>query len=129
MSKRNLSPLLCGSALLSLTFGTSLFYIEQQFSYLATTLVTMGGMVLLVLFGLIIRYSFSQNHNIERGRGFSFKRWKKLVTIFCVVTASIAFVGTSHYLANNSEVRWDITQNKQHTLSKNSVEYISTLSK
>jgi ABC-type uncharacterized transport system involved in gliding motility auxiliary subunit len=129
MSKRNLSPLLCGSALLSLTFGTSLFYIEQQFSYLATTLVTMGGMVLLVLFGLIIRYSFSQNHNIERGGGFSFKRWKKLVTIFCVVTASIAFVGTSHYLANNSEVRWDITQNKQHTLSKNSVEYISTLSK
>jgi ABC-type uncharacterized transport system involved in gliding motility auxiliary subunit len=129
MSKRNLSPLLCGSAILSLTFGTSLFYIEQQFSYLATTLVTMGGMVLLVLFGLIIRYSFSQNHNIERGGGFSFKRWKKLVTIFCVVTASIAFVGTSHYLANNSEVRWDITQNKQHTLSKNSVEYISTLSK
>jgi ABC-type uncharacterized transport system involved in gliding motility auxiliary subunit len=129
MSKPNLSPLLCGSALLSLTFGTSLFYIEQQFSYLATTLVTMGGMVLLVLFGLIIRYSFSQNHNIERGGGFSFKRWKKLVTIFCVVTASIAFVGTSHYLANNSEVRWDITQNKQHTLSKNSVEYISTLSK
>jgi ABC-type uncharacterized transport system involved in gliding motility auxiliary subunit len=129
MSKRNLSPLLCGSALLSLTFGTSLFYIEQHFSYLATTLVTMGGMILLVLFGLIIRYSFSQNHNIERGGGFSFKRWKKLVTIFCVVTASIAFVGTSHYLANNSEVRWDITQNKQHTLSKNSVEYISTLSK
>jgi ABC-type uncharacterized transport system involved in gliding motility auxiliary subunit len=129
MSKRNLSPLFCGSALLSLTFGTSLFYIEQQFSYLATTLVTMGGMVLLVLFGLMIRYSFGQNHNIERGGGFSFKRWKKLVTIFCVVTASIGFVGTSHYLANNSEVRWDITQNKQHTLSKNSVEYISTLSK
>jgi ABC-type uncharacterized transport system involved in gliding motility auxiliary subunit len=129
MSKRNLSPLFCGSALLSLTFGTSLFYIEQQFSYFATTLVTMGGMVLLVLFGLMIRYSFGQNHNIERGGGFSFKRWKKLVTIFCVVTASIGFVGTSHYLANNSEVRWDITQNKQHTLSKNSVEYISTLSK
>lgn len=129
MSKRNLSPLFCGSALLSLTFGTSLFYIEQQFSYFATTLVTMGGMVLLVLFGLMIRYSFGQNHNIEQGGGFSFKRWKKLVTIFCVVTASIGFVGTSHYLANNSEVRWDITQNKQHTLSKNSVEYISTLSK
>jgi ABC-type uncharacterized transport system involved in gliding motility auxiliary subunit len=128
MNKRNLLPLFCGFALLSLTFGLSLFYVEQQFSYLAIVLTTLGGIAFLVLLSLIIKHSFGQTNSDGRITLFSFKRWKKLIIVCCIVTVSIGFIGVSHYLANHSNVRWDVTQNKQHTLSNNTIEYISTLS-
>jgi ABC-type uncharacterized transport system involved in gliding motility auxiliary subunit len=127
MNKRNLLPLFCGFALLSLTFGVSLFYVEQQFSYLAIALTALGGIAFLVLLSVIIKHSFGQTNSAGRITLFSFKRWKKLIIFFCIVTVSIGFIGVSHYLANHSNVRWDVTQNKQHTLSKNTIEYISTL--
>jgi ABC-type uncharacterized transport system involved in gliding motility auxiliary subunit len=127
MNKRNLLPLFCGFALLSLTFGLSLFYVEQQFSYLAIVLTTLGGIAFLVLLSLIIKHSFGQTNSAGRITLFSFKRWKKLIIVCCIVTVSIGFIGVSHYLANHSNVRWDVTQNKQHTLSSNTIEFISSL--
>jgi ABC-type uncharacterized transport system involved in gliding motility auxiliary subunit len=127
MNKRNLLPLFCGFALLSLTFGLSLFYVEQQFSYLAIVLTTLGGIAFLVLLSLIIKHSFGQTNSAGRITLFSFKRWKKLIIVCCIVTVSIGFIGVSHYLANHSNVRWDVTQNKQHTLSNNTIEFISSL--
>jgi ABC-type uncharacterized transport system involved in gliding motility auxiliary subunit len=127
MHKRNLLPLFCGFALLGLTLGLSLFYVEQQFSYLAIALTALGGIAFLVLLSVIIKHSFGQTNSAGRITLFSFKRWKKLIIFFCIVTVSIGFIGVSHYLANHSNVRWDVTQNKQHTLSKNTIEYISTL--
>jgi ABC-type uncharacterized transport system involved in gliding motility auxiliary subunit len=50
-----------------------------------------------------------------------------LAIVTCIVTGSIAFIGISHYLANNSTIRWDVTKYKQHTLSNNTIEYLSTL--
>jgi ABC-type uncharacterized transport system involved in gliding motility auxiliary subunit len=127
MNKRNLLPLFCGFALLGLTLGLSLFYVEQQFSYFAIALTALGGIAFLVLLSLIIKHSLGQTNSARRITLFSFKRWKKMTIVFCIVTVSVGFIGVSHYLANNSNVRWDVTQNKQHTLSNNTIEYISTL--
>ncbi|MFT6284747.1 MAG: ABC-type uncharacterized transport system involved in gliding motility auxiliary subunit [Arenicella sp.] len=127
MNKRNLLPLFCGFALLSFIFGLSLFYIEQQFSYLATALAVIGGVVFFVLLSLIIKHSFGQYKSTGWVSLFSFRRWKRLAMVICIVTGSIAFIGVSHYLANNSSVRWDVTQDKQHTLSNNTIDYVSTL--
>ena len=127
MNHPSLLPLFCGLALLSLTLGLSLFYIEQQLSYLASALAAIGGIAFLVLLTLIIKHSVGQDTPTGWKTLFSFKRWKKLGIVFCIVTASIAFIGISHYLANHSNVRWDVTQGKQHTLSNNTIEYISTL--
>jgi ABC-type uncharacterized transport system involved in gliding motility auxiliary subunit len=127
MNNRNLLPLFCGVALLSLTFGLSLFYVEQQFSYYAIALTALGGIAFFVLLSVIIKHRFGQTNSARRITFFSFKRWKKLTIVFCIVTVSIGFIGVSHYLANHSNVRWDVTQNKQHTLSNNTIEYISTL--
>ena len=127
MNKRNLLPLFCGFALLSLTLGLSLYYVEQQFSYLAIALTALGSIAFLVLLSVIIKHSFGQTNSAGRITLFSFKRWKKLIIVFCIVTGSIGFIGVSHYLANHWKVRWDVTQNKQHTLSNNTIEYISTL--
>jgi len=133
MNKSILLLLFCGFALLSLIIGSSLVYIEQQFSYLATVLVVSGGIAFFVLLTLIIRHSESQSRSQYKSTSvvsfFSLKRWKKLAMVFCIIIASIGFIGISHYLANHSNIRWDVTQYKQHTLSNQTIEYVSTLSK
>jgi ABC-type uncharacterized transport system involved in gliding motility auxiliary subunit len=127
MNYRSLLPFFCGLALLSLIIGISLFYIEQQFNYLASTLVAFGGIVCSVLLSLIITDGFGQETPTGRVTLFSFKRWKKLALVFCIVTGSMVFIGVSHYWASHSNVRWDVTQDKQHTLSNHTIEYVSTL--
>jgi ABC-type uncharacterized transport system involved in gliding motility auxiliary subunit len=129
MNKRNLLPLFCVFGLLCLILGLSLVYIKQQFSYLAMTLAAIGGIVFVVQISLINRHSSSQDNSTRWVSPLSFKRWKKLSMVICIVTGSMAFIGVSHYLANNSNLRWDVTQDKQHTLSNNTKEYVSTLAK
>ena len=129
MNKRNLLPLFCVFGLLCLILGFSLVYIKQQFSYLAMTLAAIGGIVFVVQISLINRHSSNQDNSSRWVSPFSFKRWKKLSMVICIVTGSMAFIGVSHYLANNSNLRWDVTQDKQHTLSNNTKEYVSTLAK
>ena len=127
MNYRCLLPLFCGLALFSLIIGLSLLYIEQQFSYLASILSAFGGIAFLVLLSLIITHGFGQATRTEWVTPFNFKRWKKLALIFCIVSFSMVIIGVSHYLASHSNVRWDVTQDKQHTLSNNTIEYVSTL--
>jgi len=127
LMKHFLLPLCCGVALLSFTLGLALFYIEQQFSYLASTLAVISGIAFLVLLRLLTKQSFGQDQSTGLGSFYGFKRWKKLAMVFGIVTASIGFIGISHYLANNSSIRWDVTQDQQHTLSTNTIEYVSTL--
>ena len=127
MNKHTFLALCCGVALLSLILGLSIFFIEQQFSYLATALAVIGGVAFFVILSLIIKRSFGQNKSTGWVSSYSFKRWKKLATVICIATGSIVFIGVNHYLANNTNVRWDVTQDKQHTLSNNTIEYVSTL--
>jgi ABC-type uncharacterized transport system involved in gliding motility auxiliary subunit len=127
MNKQTVLPLFWVFALLSLILGLSLFYIEQQFSYLAMTLVVIGGGAFFVLLSLIIKHRVGQTKSTGLQSLFSLKRWKKLLIVFCIITGSIAFIGGNFYLANNSNIRWDVTKDKQHTLSKHTIEYVSTL--
>jgi len=127
MKKSVFLPIFCGFALLNLIFGLSLFYIEQQFSYLVSGLVILGGISFVVLLSVFIKQCFGQTKSPDFKGLFSLKRWKKFAIVSCIVTGSIGFIGISHYLANNSNIRWDVTQDKQHTLSKNTIEYLSSL--
>ena len=119
--------LLCGVALLSFILGLSLFYVDQQFSYLACVLAVIGGIAFFVLLSLIFKHSSGEGKSVGLGRHFRITRWKKLFIVFSIVTGSAVFIGVSHYIANNSSIRWDVTQDKQHTLSNNTLEYVSTL--
>lgn len=127
LMKHFLLPLCCAFALLSFTLGLGLFYIEQQFSFLASTLVALGAMAMIVLFSLLTKLRFGHDNSSGVGRIYSPKRWKKLAMVFCILTASITFIGISHYLAHHWHIRWDVTQNKQHTLSTKTIAYVSTL--
>ena len=122
-----LLPLCCGVTLFSFTLGLGLFYIEQQFSYLAGIFAVTGGIAFIVLLSLINKHRFDQRNQTGLAHFLNPKRWKKLAIVLGIVTASIIFIGISHYLAKNSSIRWDVTQNQQHTLSTNTIEYVSTL--
>ena len=127
MNNPFLLALFCGFALLSLIFGLSTFYIEQQFSYLASVFTVIGGITFFILLSLIIKHSSGRVKSPGLNRIFSLKRWKKLAIILGIVAGSVTFIGLSHYFANQSNVRWDVTQDKQHTLSNHTLDYVSTL--
>jgi len=139
-----LLPLFCGLSLMSLALGLSLFYIEQQLSYLTIGLLSCSGIALIILLGMLIAYRFS-TANAKLGSFselttpvklssstklvalFEPKRWKKFATVMFIIIASVTFIGGSNYLANSSTLRWDITKDKQHTLSANTVEFVRVL--
>jgi ABC-type uncharacterized transport system involved in gliding motility auxiliary subunit len=122
-----LLPLSCSVAFLSLCFGLALFFIEQQFTYLASMFVVIGGVTFIVMFRIMIKRRSGQQRSSGSSSTFNPKSWRKVARVFSIVVASITFIGVSHYIANNTNIRWDVTQNQQHTLSRNSIEYVSTL--
>ncbi|GAC30737.1 GldG family protein [Brumicola pallidula] len=121
-----LLPFFCGLSLFVLALGVALFYIEQELSYLSTGLLICSGMVLIILLGMAITYRFN-TANSRLVTIFEPKRWKKFATVMMITIASVTFIGGSNYLANSSTLRWDITKDKQHTLSANTVEFVSVL--
>jgi ABC-type uncharacterized transport system involved in gliding motility auxiliary subunit len=121
-----LLPFFCGLSLLVLALGVALFYIEQQLSYLSIGLLICSGTVLVILLGIAITYRVN-TANSRLVTIFEPKRWKKFATVMLITIVSVAFIGGSNYLANSSTLRWDITKDKQHTLSANTVEFVSVL--
>ncbi|MFT6085029.1 MAG: ABC-type uncharacterized transport system involved in gliding motility auxiliary subunit [Glaciecola sp.] len=133
-----LLPLCFGLLLLFLAAGASIFYIDQRLSYLTIGLLSISAIFLIIFLGMLITYRFSTTKAdivmplreatpISVAASFELSRWKRLATVTIVMIASLSFISGSNYLANNSTLRWDITKDKQHTLSTNTVEFIRVL--
>lgn len=118
---------LSGFMLLSLIFSLSFFYIEQQLTYLVGSLIVLTGL----LFVVFVYLSLNLNTNdLKHRKSIKFLRlaqWQIFIRILTIFIASITFICGSNYLANNSNIRWDVTQAKQHTLSSNTIEFIRSL--
>lgn len=126
--KSFLLPFSCGTALLSFILGLALFYIEQQFTYLGCILAVMGSTAFIVLLKLMTTASATEKPAIAVSNIFSLKRLKKSAMVICIVVASVSFIGVSHFIASKMNVRWDVTQNQQHTLSTKTMDFVSALS-
>lgn len=124
---RTLIPYLCGFSLLSFTLGLSILYIEQKLSYLSGCLAACGGIGFLLVLYWMINRRYGQAKLNTQTTYIPPKGWKKLAIILCIVAGSLTFIGVSHYLANSTTIRWDVTQDKQHTLSENTIAFISKL--
>lgn len=125
-------PILYGLSLIGLALGASLFYIEQQLSFLALALLISSGLLLIVLIVVTIAYRFSATNlglqvPLSDKALWLPKQWKKLGVIIAIAVTSFTFIGLSNYLAVNSEIRWDVTKDKQHTLSANTIEFLDAL--
>ncbi|AEP31358.1 GldG family protein [Brumicola nitratireducens] len=136
LSSRSVSraspPILFGLSLIGLALGASLFYIEQQLSFLALALLISSGLLLIVIIVVTLAYRFrATTSELELPRSDKVqllpKQWKKLGVIIAIAVTSVTFIGLSNYLAANSELRWDVTKGKQHTLSANTIEFLGAL--
>jgi ABC-type uncharacterized transport system involved in gliding motility auxiliary subunit len=143
---KKLLPALIGAALLLFILGLALFYIDAQFSLLSLNLascLTLGGGI---AFFVLLKLNSHLNHTeakaikaacnatnsaaTNQGKAkpiFIGARGKKVCIIFAMIIASIGFLAISHYAANSITTRWDVTASQQHTLTKNTIEFISTL--
>ena len=132
-----LLPLLTGFTLFVFILGLSLFYIDGEFTLLAWSLascLTNSGAILLIALLSLRNKLFKAVANddvksIKAAQGLPTKQWKKVLLVFSMFIGSLVFLGISHYAANSIIFRWDITENKQHTLSKNTLAFISSLNK
>jgi ABC-type uncharacterized transport system involved in gliding motility auxiliary subunit len=133
-----LLPFCLGLLLLVLAVAASLYYVDQRLSYLTIGLLSISATFLIIFLGMAITSRFSdikaaivkpvrEVTPISVAASFELNRWKKLAAMAFVIIASLSFIGGSNYLANNSTLRWDITKDKQHTLSTNTVEFVSVL--
>lgn len=125
-------PILYGLSLVGLAFGTSLFYIEQQLSFLALALLISSGLLFIVIIVVSIAYRFRATKlglellRSDKAQSLP-KQWKKFGLVIVIAVTSVTFIGLSNYLAANSELRWDVTKDKQHTLSANTIEFLGAL--
>ena len=130
-------PVLMGLTLFAFALGVSLLYVDGQFTLLPWSLascLTIGGAVLFIallsLRNKLFKVAANADANsIKVAQGLPTKQWKKVLLVFSMFVGSLVFLGISHYVANSIIFRWDITGNKQHTLSKNTLAFISNLNK
>ncbi|MFT5760047.1 MAG: ABC-type uncharacterized transport system involved in gliding motility auxiliary subunit [Alteromonadaceae bacterium] len=138
---KNLLPIFAGIAVFIFVLGLSLFYITGLFSVLswslANVLTIFGGIAFIILLSLMNKLSNTDDKSLQVAQGSHKKsidkpasnraRWNKSFIVFIMVIGSFTFIGISHYIASSITVRWDVTIDKQHTLSKNTKEFIGTL--
>jgi ABC-type uncharacterized transport system involved in gliding motility auxiliary subunit len=107
-------------ALISLSAGAAYFYIEQQLDLLTLVLLSLGGISLLTY----LYASFKTQRLLSKS---NLSRWK--LTLFTLGVAGLCgvFLLGSNYLAFSSSVRWDVTKNKQHTLTANTLAFVENL--
>ena len=121
-----------GLSLIGLALGASLFYIEQQLSYLALAVLIGSGLLLIVMLVMTVAYQLvAANPKLKAPRNEQAqsapKQWKKFAVVIVIMVSSVTFIGLSNYLAARSELRWDVTKDKQHTLSVNTIEFLGAL--
>lgn len=124
-----LLPFLMGLGLFSFVLGLSLFYIEQAFSYLAAIFFVSGSIALLALLSSMIRRRFGATKSTGLLRFINSRRVKTLALVLCIASGSLAFIVGTNYVANTSTLRWDVTQDKQHTLSSNTIAFVGALTR
>lgn len=124
-------PIFIGVALFIFTIGLSLFYIEGHFNLftlsLASSLTFTSFIISIALISFYYRINTRGANAVKTTSYETIKRWPRTMLIFSIIVGSVVFLGAINYGANSFSTRWDVTENKQHTLSKNTVDFISTL--
>lgn len=129
-------PVFIGMALFIFTLGLSLFYIDGHFALLSLSLASVltisGGISFVALFGLTKKLANADAKSMKvtsnfNHQGANTSRRKQIVIVLTMIIASVVFIGLSHYVANSITTRWDVTMGEQHTLSKNTTQFVSTL--
>ena len=90
-------------------------YVEQSVSFLPIA-VAMSGLLLL-LFSLLYK-------DKAKNKTLGFLAWEKAGVIAAVIAFSAIFLAGVNYVSNRFEYRWDVTLDKQHTLTQATEDFI-----
>jgi len=105
-----------------ISWGGASVYIEQSADFLSILLTLLGLRSLSISFKRRDE-STHKRHNVKS----HVKRWKNHGVLAGLITLGAIFTVAINYIAFSMPYRWDVTQGKQHTLAKNTLEYIASL--
>lgn len=109
-----------------LSWGGATLYIEQSADSLSLLLIVLGLFCLSLSFKQNIE-PWQKSPKKQRPQVSHFDRWKKRGLLAGSVFLGLTFTIAINYFAYTSPYRWDVTQAKQHTLEKSTIEYIHQL--
>ncbi|MBL4869152.1 MAG: GldG family protein [Pseudomonadales bacterium] len=118
-NNHNKSPYLFVFGLLCLAAAGSYFYVEQLTNGILLTLTLLG---LLSIF--LTGYKSLTNQSSRRWYRL---QWKKISFIIAIVFFSSSFLVGINYYTFNLPYRWDVTHDKQHTLTKNTIDIVNAI--
>jgi len=104
--------------LICLTWGLFSFYVEQTMGILTMVLVFLGSLSFLICF--IKKKRIIQKYSNK-------SQWKQTGIFSLLVLLSLIFFVGINTFAYSLPWRWDVTQNKQHTLTESTIEFIQGL--
>lgn len=115
--KQNL-PVLLATGLVCLIYAACYSYIEDKIDKFFMLAVFSGTLCLLVLFIYKVKYLFYLIKSF---------RFKKNATVFIISFLFVIVYIQVNYLAVKYDHSWDLTKGKQHTLTKETVNYLKQL--
>jgi hypothetical protein len=99
-------------------------YVEQHADTVSIVLLLIGLTSLLTCF--IYKEKTSPETSCSKQHSFQWKKWGIVIT---VVSLSCLFYAAANYFAYSLPYRWDVTQEKQHTLTASTIEFIQKINK
>jgi len=108
------------------SWGSASFYIEQSTGTLSIFLIVLGFILLCLSFKRGDE-SVDKMFQIKAPALSYTKRWKKLGIMTSFLILVVSFTIMINYIAFSLPYRWDVTQDKQHTLANSTVEYMKSL--
>lgn len=111
-------PLLFGIGAVCFLYGAGYIYVENHFSPLAIIISLIGA--------LCIWVSIFELRKHTQGSVKVFQ-WRKYGFILLVVTLSLIFLVGINYLSYRYNLRWDVTEARQHTLTESTTRVIKAL--
>ncbi|MBL4674156.1 MAG: Gldg family protein [Arenicella sp.] len=120
LSHNNTRALLFVLGIICLTWSSVSWYVEQSIDSISIALLALGISSLLIC--VMTQYFSSQ-------RRFHFSQWRKRgITTIVILMAFIFTVGVNVF-AYSLEYRWDLTLDKQHTLTKSTIDFVKGTNK
>jgi hypothetical protein len=113
-------PLLFALGVVCITWGGVSLYVEQRVDMVSMLLSLLGLISLLICF--VYKGRSSEGH-------LPSPQWRKLGIIIAIISLSSAFTVGVNYFAYSLPYRWDVTLAKQHTLTKNTIDFVAGINR
>ncbi|MFT5387234.1 MAG: ABC-type uncharacterized transport system involved in gliding motility auxiliary subunit [Candidatus Omnitrophota bacterium] len=116
MRYRRTLTLLSTVSAICFIYGLGLLFVQQELSFIAL------GLVILSVLGLgVVIQRCNKKSNTRSSR----IQWSRISILTGIVILFFGLFGAINYFAYKSDIRWDLTAHKQHTLASSTTQLIT----